>query len=231
MTNLMRAGAAGLAAVAIGIGLTACGSESEPAETTSPAATSETSAEATPPTTEPAADVTTLDDYIAENNLVRTPVLPGDPGNPTVELPTPPGWTPMGPDAPDDAFSAISYAGDPALSTEPATIVTRVFRLTGNVDPDRVLEYSPAQLRTLPQYEPLSPEPGQRGELSGFPAMTFGALYARDGVPYMIARKTVVVPEDGGLLVVQIDAEGDKEQAMALMDATAAIDKEARIVP
>lgn len=233
MTHPMRAGAVTIAAVALGIGLAACGSEGESTETTSSATATSTSepapAEAPTTSTEDAVAGKTLDDYIAENNLVRTPVLRGDPGAPTIELPAPQGWTDMGPNAPEDAYSALAYTGDPAQSSAPATLVTRVFQLTGNVDPAKVLEYAPGHLRTLPEFQ--GPETGQRGNLSGFEAVTIGGIYVREGLPHMIAQKTVAVPGQDGLFVLQIEAEGTEEQAMPLMDATSAIDEETRIVP
>ncbi|MGE2833812.1 LpqN/LpqT family lipoprotein [Mycobacterium sp. SMC-4] len=230
MTNPMRAGIVGIAAVALGIGLAACGSAGESTETTSsPTATTESTPTEAPTTgEEDAAAGITLDDYIAENNLVRTPVTPGDPGAPTIELPTPPGWTDMGADAPEGAYSALAFTGDPALSAEPATIVTRVFQLTGNVDPAKVLEYAPAHLRTLPEFQ--GPDAGQRGNLSGFESVTIGGIYVREGLPHMIAQKTVAIPGQDGLFVLQIEAEGNEDQAVPLMDATSAIDKETRII-
>ena len=228
MTNPMRAGAVAIAAAALAIGLTACGSVGEPADQTSPTATETTAppTEAPETTGEAAGPATTLDDYIAENNLVRSPVLPGDPGSPTVELPTPEGWVDMGADTPEGAYKAMTFTGEPPAA-DPATIVTRMFKLTGNVDPARVLEVAPNFLRTLPEFE--GPETGQSGTLSDFEAVTIGGLYVREGVPRMIAQKTVVIPGQDGLFVLQIDAEGTEEQAYPLMDGTAAIDDETRI--
>lgn len=233
MTDLMRAGVVSVAAVALAIGLAACGSDGESTET-SPVATttSETTTEApadSPTTGESPAATMTLDDYIAENNLVRTPVSRGAPGAPTIDLPVLEGWTEMGPDAPQDAYSALSFGGDPALTTPSATLVSRVFRLTGNVDPAKVLEYAPQGLKTLPEFE--GPETGQAGQLSGFEAVTIGGLYVREGVPHMVAQKTVTIPGSDGLYVLQIDVEGPEEQAVPLMDATSAIDEQTRIVP
>lgn len=231
MTHLVRAGAVTVAAVALGIGLSACGSNGESADQTSATAAETTSAAADAPattTTTPAAPVTTLDDYIAENNLVRTPVLRGDPGAPTIELPMAEGWVDMGPDTPEGAYIAMAYTEDPAAA-EPATIIARVFKLTGNVDPAKVLEVAPAQLRTLPEFE--GPETGQSDTLSDFEAVTIGGIYVREGVQRMVAQKTVVIPGSDGLFVLQIDAEGTEEQAGALMDGTALIDDEARITP
>ncbi|UXA20593.1 LpqN/LpqT family lipoprotein [Mycobacterium sp. SMC-4] len=171
---------------------------------------------------------TTLDEYIAQNNLVRAAVLPRDPGSPTVKLPTPEGWVDMGPNTPGGAYSAMTFTGEPPAA-DPATIVARMFKLTGNADPARVLEVAPNFLRTLPEFE--GPETGQSGTLSGFEAVTIGGLYVREGVPRMIAQKTVVIPGQDGLFVLQIDAEGTEEQAYPLMDGTAAIDDQTRITP
>ncbi|BBX17731.1 hypothetical protein MDUV_25910 [Mycolicibacterium duvalii] len=173
----------------------------------------------------------TLDDYIAENDLVRTPVLPGDPGAPTIDLPTPQGWVDMGTDAPADAYRALTTRrqGEATSAADPAMIVARVFKLTGGADPARVLRVAPNELRALPNFE--GPEVGQSGELSGFEAVTIGGIYVRGGDRRMVAQKTVAIPGTSGLFVLQIDAEGIEEHADALMDGTQAIDDETRIFP
>jgi hypothetical protein len=47
----------------------------------------------------------------------------------------------------------------------------------------------------------------------------------------MIAQKTVVVPGQDGLFVLQLNADGTEDQAMPLIDATAAIDEQTTITP
>lgn len=236
MTTSARAGLIMLAAVTLGVGLSACSSDtagtpsSASAESSSTSSASSSSAQAAPPTSAPpAAPVTTLADYIRDNNIVETPVAPGDPGSPTIELPTPKGWEDMGSNTPEGAYSALTFTGDPAAAASPATVITKVVKLTGNVDPAKVLEFAPGELRTLPGFD--GPESGQPNQLSGFDATVIGGTYTKDGAPHMIAQKTVVIPGQDGLYVLQINADGTEDAAYALMDATSTIDDQAKITP
>ena len=47
----------------------------------------------------------------------------------------------------------------------------------------------------------------------------------------MIAQKTVVIPGDGAVFVLQLTADGLESDMGPLMDATSAIDKETKITP
>ncbi len=47
----------------------------------------------------------------------------------------------------------------------------------------------------------------------------------------MIAQKTVVIPGEDGLYVLQLNADGTEDQAGPLMTATKAIDDQAKITP
>jgi len=235
MTTSARAGLIALVALSLGIRLSACSSDtsgnaSVASSSASPAASSASSpAQAAPPTSStPPAPIVTLADYVRDNNIVETPVMPGDSGSPTVELPTLEGWEDMGSNAPEGSYSASVFTADPAAAT-PATVVTKMIRLTGNVDPAKVLEVAPGEIRALPGFE--GPESGQPNKLSGFDATVIGGTYTKDGAQRMVAQKTVVVPGQEGLYVLQINAEGTPEEANALMDATSAIDDQAKITP
>ena len=165
---------------------------------------------------------------VRDNNIVETPVMPGDAGSPTIELPTLEGWEDMGSNAPEGSYSASVFTSDPPVA-DPATVVTKVIKLTGNVDPAKVLEVAPGELRTLPGFD--GPGAGQPNKLSGFDATVIGGTYTKDGAQRMVAQKTVVIPGQEGLYVLQINAEGTPDEANALMDATAAIDDQAKITP
>ncbi len=155
----------------------------------------------------------------------------GDPGAPpTIDLPFPDGWEDMGPNTPEWAYGGIVFTADPAMAQDPPTIIAIVSKLTGNVDPAKILEYAPGEIQNLEGFEG-GPDTGQPGELSGFDATQIGGMYVRDGVTRMIAQKTVVIPGQDGLYVLQLNADGTEDQAMPLMDATAAIDEQAKITP
>lgn len=233
MTFPTRALAAA-AAVAVGVGVSACGSErTSGTPTTSPstssAAAAPSSSAAPAPSPAPAAPIRTLADYIRENNIVETPVSRGDAGAPTVDLPPPQGFEDMGANTPPGAYTAFAYTADPAAAQNPATIVLTMSKLTGNVDPATVLEAAPGTVRTYPGFE--GPETGQSGKLGGFDATVIGGTYTKDGVNHLIAQKTVVIPGQDGLYVLQIVADGSEDQAQALMGATTAIDASTTITP
>jgi hypothetical protein len=231
MSKPSRAGVIAIAAVALGLGLVGCGSdtETEPTatETTSEAET--TTSEAAPTTSAQAAGPHyTIVDYIRDNGIVEAPVKRGDPGSPTIDLPFPPGWEDAGPRAPEWAYGAI-LSSDPAMAADPPTIIALVSKLTGNVDPAKILEFAPGEIRNLPGYE--GAEGGSPSTLGGFDATQIGGTYTKDGVKRAIAQKTVVIPGQDGLYVLQLNADGREDQMTALMEATSVIDEQTTITP
>lgn len=234
MSTTMRAGIIAVAAVAIGLGVAGCGSDTETGSATKAAAsdeatTSETTASAEPTTQAPAAGAHyTIVDYIRDNQIVETPVKRGDPGAPNIDLPFPPGWSDAGPRTPQWAYGAI-VSDDPAMADDPPTIIALLSKLTGNVDPAKILEFAPGEIQNLPEYE--GAEEGSPSTLSDFEAVQIGGTYTKDGVLRAIAQKTVVIPGQDGLYVLQLNADGREDQMTALMDATAVIDDQTTITP
>lgn len=229
MSSSVRAGVIAIAAVTLGIGLSGCGSDTETEATTSAETT--TTSEAAPTTPgQPAAANYTIADYIRENGIVETPVKRGDPGTPTIDLPVPAGWSDVGAQAPPWAYLAMAPT-DPALvgGGDPPTIIALVSKLTGNVDPAKILEFAPGELKNMPGYE--GAESGSPSELGGFDAVQLGGIYTRDGVQRAIAQKTVVIPGQDGLFVLQLNADGREDQMATLMDATSVIDEQTTITP
>ncbi|MCV7301137.1 LpqN/LpqT family lipoprotein [Mycobacterium barrassiae] len=236
MSKSLRAGVVAVAAVALGLGLAGCGSdtktESKESETTSSETTTSTTTETTSaaPTTSAQASGPnyTIVDYIKDNGIVETPVKRGDPGSPTIDLPIPPGWEDAGNRAPEWAYGAI-ISTDPAFAADPPSVIAIVSKLTGNVDPAKILEFAPGELQNLPGYE--GGNEGVSDELSGFEAVQIGGTYQKDGKLRAIAQKTVVIPGQDGLYVLQLNADGLEDQMGALMDATSVIDDETVITP
>ncbi|WP_099041955.1 LpqN/LpqT family lipoprotein [Mycobacterium neglectum] len=236
MRMSVRAGVIAVSAIALGLSLAGCGSDTKSDPTTSEATSSEAPASTT--TTTSAAEATTsaqatgpnytIVDYIKDNGIVEAPVKRGDPGAPTFDLPTPPGWEDAGPRTPEWAYGAI-ISTDPAFEADPPSIIALVSKLTGNVDPAKILEFAPGEIRNMPGFE--GAEEGTADELSGFDAMQIGGTYKKDGVARAIAQKTVVVPGQDGLYVLQLNADGLEDQIGALMDATSAIDEQTTITP
>jgi hypothetical protein len=230
MTRSLRAGVIAIAAIAISIGLSGCGSDTKSAPSTpkqTSAASSTTTSKAASPSPAPAAGPNkTIVDYIKENGIVESPVHPGDPGAPTINLPFPPGWENAGSRTPEWAYAAI-VATDPAMAQNPPTIIALVSKLTGNVDPAKILEYAQGEIKNLPGYD--GAQAGSPSTLGGFDATQIGGMYLKDGVKRAIAQKTVVIPGQDALYVLQLNADGTEDQMGALMDATSAIDEQTTI--
>ena len=232
MTRALRAGVVAISAIAIGIGLSGCGSDTKSAPSTSKepsAASSSTSkAPATSKTPAAAGPNKTIVDYIKESGITETPVHRGDAGSPTIDLPFPPGWEDAGNRTPEWAYGAI-LSSDPAVAQDPPTIIALVSKLTGNVDPAKVLEFAPGEIKNLPGYDGATE--GSPSTLSGFDATQIGGTYMKDGVKRAIAQKTVVIPGQDGLYVLQLNADGTENQMSSLMDATGVIDEQTTITP
>lgn len=239
MTTPPKTGGVLLAACALTIALVGCGSDvtaGQPTaqDTVQPSQTSE-SAEASDeasPEAEPeqaSGPHYTIVDYIRDNGITETPVHRGDPGTPVLDIPIPAGWQDAGSGTPEWAWSAM-VATDPAFADDPPTIIALMSRLTGDVDPAKILEYAPNEIKNLPGFDGEGSE-GTADSLSGFDAYQIGGVYLRDGERRLIAQKTVVIPGSDGLYVLQLNADGTEDQMGPLLDATTTIDEKAVITP
>ena len=195
---------------------------------TSGASPSRTSALPTKSVTASTGSNPTIVDYIKQNNITEVPVHRGDPGAPTIDLPSPPGWEDAGSRTPDWAYGAI-VSNDPAMAQDPPTVIALVSKLTGNVDPAMILEYAPGEIKNLPGYDGASE--ATPSTLSGFDATQIGGTYIKDEAKRAIAQKTVVIPGRDALFVLQLNADGTEDQMGALMDATGVIDEQTKITP
>jgi hypothetical protein len=227
-THSSTAGAA-IALVAMGLALAGCGSDAKPAASSS-SSSSTASTSSAAPTSQAAGANPTIADYIKQNGITETPIKRGDPGAPTLDLPTPPGWVDAGAKTPEGAYGAILLT-DPAMAANPPSIVAIMSKLTGNVDPAQIFKFAPGELKNLPGYE--SAGDGGEAKLSGFDAYQIGATYVKDGAKRLIAQKTVVIPatDGSGVFVLQLNAGGTEDQIGPLMDATATIDEKTTITP
>jgi hypothetical protein len=223
----MKAGGTAIAVVALGLAIAGCGSDTKTAPSSSASSSSASSSSAAPSTSAQAGKNETIADYIKENGITETPVKRGDPGSPTVDLPVPEGWADAGAKAPEYAWGAIVFT-DPAMAADPPSIVALMSKLTGNVDPAKIIEYAPGELKNLPGFEGGD---GNTSTLGGFDAYQIGGTYVKDGAKRMIAQKTVVVPGQGGTFVLQLNADGTEDQMGPLMDATSVIDEKTTITP
>jgi hypothetical protein len=228
MNTQMKAGGIAIAVVALGLALVGCGSDTKSAPSSS-ASSSKPSSSAAPTSAAqpPAGKNETIADYIKQNGITETPVHRGDPGSPNLDLPIPAGWADAGPKVPEYAWGAI-ISTDPATATDPPSITALMSKLTGNVDPAKILQYAPGELKNLPGFDGGD---GNTSTLGGFDAYQIGGSYVKDGVKRMIAQKTVVIPGQGGTFVLQLNADGLEDQMTQLMDATSEIDEKTTITP
>ncbi|GAB3218529.1 LpqN/LpqT family lipoprotein [Mycolicibacterium hippocampi] len=234
---------AAVIAAALALAATGCGSTtttgsgttaSESSETSTSEATS-TSATAAPSTEriaprdeDPQGPNPTIVDYILANGIQETPIKPDDTGAPRIDLPIPEGWQPAGSDTPEWAYGAILYDGPEAREYTPS-IVALLSKLTGDVDPQAILDHAPGELANLPGWSPLTN--GRESSLSGFPAFQLGGTWVQDGVEKIVAQKTVVIPWRDGLYVLQLNADGLESQMDVVGAATNIIDDETVITP
>lgn len=205
---------AGLAAVSLSFALVGCGSDSKndsktstSTSTSTATSTSKKSTETSTSPTQAAGKNKTIQDYLKENQITETPVHRGDPGSPNIDLAMPPGWSDAGPQTPDWAYGAIVF-DNPEDKNDPPSIIAIVSKLTGNVDPKKVLEFAPGELQNLPGWASLGDGSGaNKSTLSGFDAVQLGGNYTKDGKKRIIAQKTVVIPGQDGLYVLQMNAD------------------------
>ncbi|OBI95999.1 hypothetical protein A5660_08865 [Mycobacterium alsense] len=214
--------------VALSLALVACGSENQSSPSTSTSAsTSTTTSKSTAATTStPAAQVgPTIADYVRDNHIDETPIHHGDPA-PKVDLPVPSGWR-------INQNANTSYGGivlaQPANPSDPPTISALYSKLTGDVDPDKIIQYAPNELLGLPGYQGSGT--GRATTLNGFAAWQLKGTYRKDGKTRAVAQKTVVIPSDGAVFVLQLNADSPQSDEGPLMEATTIIDDQTTITP
>jgi hypothetical protein len=238
MRRTAISGAAAVAA-AVAVVLSGCGSDTKTAPSTSTSAsktTSATSATAAPsskPKVSPRQQDSsgpnpTIASYIQQNNIQETPIKMGDPGAPTIDLPVPDGWEPAGEDTPDWAYGAIVYTGPEGAEYTPS-IVALVSKLTGNVDPQKIIDLAPGELQNLPGFK--ASNEGAANTLGQYPAFQLGGTWTQDGQTKIVAQKTVVIPGNDGLYVLQLNADGLDDQSEIVGAATNVIDEQTKITP
>ena len=239
---MRRTAISGAAAVtaALAIVLSGCGSNTKTAPSTSTSASKTTSATTSAkaaPSSKPKVSPRqgdssgpnpTIASYIQQNNIQETPVKMGDPGSPTIDMPVPDGWEPAGEDTPDWAYGAIVYTGPEGAEYTPS-IVALLSKLTGNVDPQKIIDLAPGELQNLPGWK--ASNEGQASTLGQYPAFQLGGTWTQDGQTKIVAQKTVVIPGNDGVYVLQLNADGLEDQGEIVGSATNVIDEQTKITP
>lgn len=168
----------------------------------------------------------TINDYIDENNISETPFKADEPGTPDFDFPFPPDWSNAGDRTPEWAYGAIVY-DKPLDPADPPAMVAIASKLTGPVDPAKILEYAPGQLLNLPGFTPLG-DP-EKSTLGGFEAIQSAGTYTFEGKERVIAQKTVVIPGNGALFALQLNADAPRTQEAVVIDAAEIIDEQTTI--
>ena len=237
---MRRTAISGAAAVtaALAIVLSGCGSNTKTAPSTSTSASKTTSATTSAkaaPSSKPKVSPRqgdssgpnpTIASYIQQNNIQETPVKMRDPGSPTIDMPVPDGWEPAGGDTPDWAYGAIVYTGPEGAEYTPS-IVALLSKLTGNVDPQKIIDLAPGELQNLPGWK--ASNEGQASTLGQYPAFQLGGTWTQDGQTKIVAQKTVVIPGNDGVYVLQLNADGLEDQGEIVGSATNVIDEQTKI--
>jgi hypothetical protein len=235
---MRRTAITGVAATAtvLALALSSCGSDTKTEEGT-PTKASDSSSESSTKAAPSRAKVAPREEdaqgphpsiasYIAENNIQESPVRRGDPGSPTIDLPLPDGWEPAGESTPEWAYGAIIYTGPESEEYSPS-IVALVSKLTGNVDPQQIIDLAPGELQNLPGWTALNE--GESSTLGDYPAFQLGGTWTSDGLTKIVAQKTVVIPGPDGLYVLQLNADGLENQGEIVGAATNVIDEQTTI--
>jgi hypothetical protein len=220
---------AAIAALALSLALVGCDSKSnEQSATATTTTTIETSAQPAPPSQNAPASNQTIASYVQENGITETRVRRGDPGAPTVDVPVPDGWANTGPETPKWTYDAIVYKGPEAADYTPS-VVALVSKLTGNVDPQKIIDLAPGELNNLNGFTATGE--GRTTELSGFPAYQLAGTWVQDGKTKVVAQKTVVIPGSDGVYVLQLNADGLENQMDIVSTASNVIDDQINITP
>jgi hypothetical protein len=217
-----------IAVISLGVGVVGCSKESKSSSassSTSASASTSTSASAATTSAQASGPNQTIADYIKQNNIQETMINHSTAGAPTIDLPLPDGWKTI-PESADAPYGGIVF-NTPSDPNDPPKVIAIVEKLTGNVDGDKLLALAPGEIKNLPGYNGGD---GEKNSLSGYPAYQLGGDYTKDGTQRVVAQKTVVIPaKDGGIYVLQLNAEGPEPDKTPLMDATNVIDDKTTI--
>lgn len=172
------------------------------------------------------AEAAGLNAYIVANKIAEVPFKKDEPGTPKIEFPFPPDWSPAGDRTPEWAYGAIVYdkAPDPE---NPPFLYAIASKLTGNVDPAKILELAPVQLNELPGFSPR--EAPRSDKVSGFDAVDYVGTYMWEGERRAVGQQTIVIPGNDAVFVLQLNGEAPPGQEQPVVDAIKLIHEQTKI--
>jgi hypothetical protein len=214
-------------ALALSLALVGCGSDNKTSTSTATSTSTSTTTTSSATSATPGAQAhKTIADYISDNHITETPVHQGDPGSPTIDLPLPEGWKVN--EGSGASYDTIVLA-QPANPSDPPTITVFVSKLTGDVDQAKIIKYAPGELQNLPGY--AGSDDGTASTLSNFQGWQLNGTYMKDGKKRTVAQKTVVIPSQGAVFILKLNADSLESDQQPLMDATNEIDDQTKITP
>ena len=104
--------------------------------------------------------------------------------------------------------------------------MAQVSKLAGDVDQAKLIQYASGDLQNLPGYDGSA---GQASTLSGFQAWQLGGSYTKNGAKRTAAQKTVVIPTQGAVFVLELDADAADSDHDVLNYAVNIIDDQTTI--
>lgn len=184
---------------------------------------SDTPSETATPTTEPTTGGTTIGEYLASLDISQRPI---GRRSGLLTLPSRPGWKLTTSEFAN--YGALVYTGG-ADAAQPPRVLVLATQVPAVVDPQRVLDLAPNELRALDGFaEGIEPS---ADTLDGFDAVFYGGSIPSGDAPLLIAQKTVVVPAEVGLVLLQFNAYARLEESSELQAMLDLIDAEAVIDP
>ncbi|KRC53185.1 MULTISPECIES: LpqN/LpqT family lipoprotein [unclassified Nocardioides] len=214
----------------LALGLAACGDDKTDADarktpSASPTSSSPSADDSSEP---PAAEPTTIPEYLEQAGVQQT-LLDRENDEIAVEIPVPDGWSPTDAYADAASYGAIAFDGA-ADANDPPRVLGILARLDGDADPAKILEYAPGELQALEGFTPMNMG-GDASTLGGFDAVQLGGTYTDGGQELVVAQKTVVIPAESALYVLQLNAYAPSAELDALVAAMKVIDEQTTITP
>src|ERR1700743_2644939 len=164
--------------------------------------------------------------YFTDSHITATPVHKGDPGAPVVNFPIPDGWADAGPDTPPTAYWAIVDTG-PEGAKYSTSIVARLSKLDGDVDPQKLIELAAGGTKNLPGFKQMGE--GSEDNLGGSPAYQLGGTWKQDGQEKAVADKVVVINGNDNIYLLELNADCLPDQVEKALPATITIDEKTTI--
>jgi hypothetical protein len=106
--------------------------------------------------------------------------------------------------------------------------LAQLSKLTGDVDQTKLIQFAPGDLQNLPGYQGSA---GTTSTLGNYAAWQISGSYVKEGKQRTAAQKTVIIPGQGAVFVLELDADSADSDQAVLMNAVNVIDDQTTINP